>query len=77
MYFLLIRPQQRRAKQHLEMVKNMRRGDTVVMNSGMIGKITKVVDDAEVEVEIADSVRVRVVRAMVADVRSKSEPVQS
>jgi preprotein translocase subunit YajC len=77
MYFLLIRPQQKRAKAHQEMVKNLRRGDTVVMTSGMIGKITKVIDDAEIEVEIADNVRVRLVRGMVAEVRNKSEPVQS
>ncbi|MCA1953327.1 MAG: preprotein translocase subunit YajC [Hyphomicrobiales bacterium] len=77
MYFLLIRPQQKRAKAHQEMVKNLRRGDTVVMNSGMIGKITKVIDDAEIEVEIADNVRARFVRGMVAEVRNKSEPVQS
>lgn len=75
MYFLLIRPQQKRAKMHQEMIKNIRRGDTVVMSSGMIGKITKVIDDNEVEVEIADNVRVRLVRGMIADVRSKSEPV--
>lgn len=77
MYFLLIRPQQRRAKAHQELVKNLRRGDIVVMNSGMIGKITKVIDDAEVEVEIAENVRVRLLRGMVAEVRNKSEPVQS
>lgn len=77
MYFLLIRPQQKRAKAHQEMVKNLRRGDTVVMTSGMIGKITKVIDDAEVEVEIADNVRVRLIRGMIAEVRNKSEPVQS
>lgn len=77
MYFLLIRPQQKRAKAHQELVKNLRRGDVVVMNSGMVGKITKVIDDAEIEVEIADNVRVRFVRGMVAEVRSKTEPVQS
>lgn len=77
MYFLLIRPQQRRAKAHQEMVKNLRRGDVVVMNSGMIGKITKVIDDAEVEVEIAENVRIRLVRGMVAEVRNKSEPAAS
>ena len=76
MYFLLIRPQQKRAKAHQEMVKNLRRGDVVVMNSGMIGKITKVIDDTEVEVEISDNVRVRLVRGMVVEVRNKSEPVQ-
>lgn len=77
MYFLLIRPQQKRAKAHQEMVKNVRRGDVIVMNSGMIGKVTKVVDDAEVEVEIADNVRVRLVRGMIAEVRSKTEPAKT
>ena len=75
MYFLIMRPQQKRAKAHAEMVKNLRRGDTVIMNSGMVGKITKVIDDNEIEVEIADNVKVRFVRAMVAEVRSKTEPV--
>jgi preprotein translocase subunit YajC len=74
MYFLLIRPQQKRVKVHQEMIKNVRRGDTVVLNSGMIGKITKVIDDNEAEVEIADNVKVRVVKTMIADVRNKSEP---
>lgn len=77
MYFLLIRPQQKRAREHQEMIKNIRRSDTVVMSSGMLGKVTKVIDDSEVEVEIADNVRVRVLRGMIADVRSKSEPVAS
>ena len=75
MYFLLIRPQQKRVKAHQEMVKNVRRGDTVVLNSGMIGKVTKVIDEAEAEVEIADGVRVKVVKTMIADVRNKAEPV--
>ncbi|HRJ68175.1 MAG TPA: preprotein translocase subunit YajC [Beijerinckiaceae bacterium] len=75
MYFLLIRPQQRRAKAHQEMINNVRRGDTIVMSSGMIAKVTKVVDDTEVEAEIADNVRVRVVKGMIADVRNKAEPV--
>ncbi len=75
MYFLLIRPQQKRVKMHQEMVKNVRRGDTVVLNSGMIGKVTKVIDDAEAEVEIADGVRVKVIKTMIADVRNKAEPV--
>jgi preprotein translocase subunit YajC len=75
MYFLLIRPQQKRAKAHQELVKNLRRGDVVVMNSGMIGKITKVIDEVEVEVEIADNVKVRMLRGMIAEVRNKTEPV--
>jgi preprotein translocase subunit YajC len=74
MYFLLIRPQQKRVKAHQEMIKNVRRGDTVVLNSGMIGKVTKVIDDNEAEVEIADNVKVKVVKSMIADVRNKTEP---
>ncbi len=77
MYFLIMRPQQKRAKTHAEMVKNLRRGDTVIMNSGIIGKITKVIDEGEIEVEIADNVKVRFLRSMVAEVRSKTEPVAS
>ncbi|TVR07288.1 MAG: preprotein translocase subunit YajC [Salinarimonadaceae bacterium] len=74
MWFLIIRPQQRRVKAHQEMVKNLRRGDTVVTNGGIVGKISKVVDDSEIEVEVAEGVRLRVMRGMVADVRAKSEP---
>jgi len=76
MYFLMIRPQQKRQKQHQEMVKNVRRGDTVITNGGLIGKITKVVDDDQIEVEVADGVRVRQLRSMIADVRAKGEPVK-
>ncbi|KRE04149.1 MAG: preprotein translocase subunit YajC [Hyphomicrobiales bacterium] len=77
MWFLIIRPQQRRAKSHQELIKNVRRGDTVVTSGGMIAKVSKVVDDGELEVEIADGVRVRIVRGMIQDVRSKSEPVKN
>ena len=76
MYFLILRPQQKRAKQHQEMVKNVRRGDTLITSGGLVGKVTKVVDDDQVEIEIADGVRVRQVRSMVADVLAKSEPVK-
>lgn len=76
MWFLIIRPQQKRVKAHQEMVKALRRGDSVVTSGGLIGKISKVVDDGELEVEIADGVRIRVVRAMVTEVRSKSEPAK-
>jgi preprotein translocase subunit YajC len=76
MYFLILRPQQKRAKQHQEMVKNMRRGDSVVTSGGLVGKITKVIDDNEIEVEISDGVRVRQLRGMVAEVRTKGEPVK-
>jgi preprotein translocase subunit YajC len=75
MYFLLIRPQQRRAKEHAALISGIRRGDTIVMNNGMIGKVSKVFEEqGELEVEIADNVKVRVVRGMVADVRNKTEP---
>ncbi|MDP2408878.1 MAG: preprotein translocase subunit YajC [Pseudolabrys sp.] len=76
MYFLILRPQQKRVKTHQEMVKNVRRGDTVVTNGGMIGKVTKVVDDDYIEVEIADDVRIRQMRQMITDVRAKGEPVK-
>ena len=75
-YFLMLRPQQKRAKEHQELVKNLRRGDTVVTSGGLVGKVTKLVDDEQVEVEIADGVRVRQVRAMVSGVRAKGEPVK-
>jgi preprotein translocase subunit YajC len=76
MYFLILRPQQKRAKAHQEMVKNVRRGDTVVTSGGLIGKVTKVIDDDQIEVEVADGVRIRQMRSMVADVRAKGEPVK-
>ncbi|MGI8524920.1 MAG: preprotein translocase subunit YajC [Pseudolabrys sp.] len=76
MYFLILRPQQKRVKTHQEMVKNVRRGDTVITNGGLVGRVTKVVDDAEIEIEIADDVRIRQVRSMIAEVRAKGEPVK-
>jgi preprotein translocase subunit YajC len=75
MYFLLLRPQQQKQKQHREMVSNLRRGDTVVTSGGIIGKVAKA-DDAEVQVEIAEGVRVKVVRGMIAEVRARGEPVK-
>lgn len=76
MWFLMIRPQRQRQKQHQEMIKNVRRGDTIVMTGGLIGKIVKVVDDSELLLEVGDGVRVRVSRASIADVRAKGEPVK-
>ena len=76
MYLLILRPQQKRVKQHNEMVKNVRRGDTVVTNGGLVGKVTKVIDDDQIEIEIADEVRIRQMRQMIADVRAKGEPVK-
>ena len=76
MYFLILRPQQKRAKEHAELIKNLRRGDTVITSGGLVGKVTKVVDDEQVEMEISDGVRVRQVRSMVSGVRAKGEPVK-
>lgn len=76
MYFLILRPQQKRVKAHAELVKNVRRGDTVITNGGLIGKVTKVVDDEQIEIEIADGVKIRQLRQMIADVRAKGEPVK-
>ena len=73
-YFLLIRPQQKRAKQHKEMLAAVRRGDNIVTNGGITGTVIKALDDSEtIEVEIAKDVKVNVVRAMIADVRNKND----
>ncbi|MDB6177553.1 preprotein translocase subunit YajC [Paracoccus sp. Z330] len=74
MYFLMIRPQQKRAKQHREMVASLSKGDHVVTQGGVIGKVASVRDD-EIEVEIAQGVKVRIVRATVAQVVNKTQPV--
>ena len=76
MYFLILRPQQKRVKMHQEMVKNLRRGDTVVTSGGLIGKVTKVVDDEQIEIEIGEGVKIRQARQMIAEVRAKGEPVK-
>ena len=74
MYFLLIRPQQRKLKDHKKMVESLRRGDMIVTQGGLIGKVTKVKEDNELEVELSEGVKVRVVQSTVAQVLSKSEP---
>ena len=72
MYFLILRPQQKRVKDHQALLKSVRRDDTVVTNGGLVGRVTKAADDqAEIEVEIAPNVRVRVVRSMISEVRAK------
>lgn len=76
-YFLLIRPQRRQAKKREETLKAIRRGDQVVAGGGLLGKVTKVIDDNELEVEISEGVRVRILRAYVTDVRVKGEPVKT
>ncbi|SCZ55778.1 preprotein translocase subunit YajC [Epibacterium ulvae] len=74
MYFLLIRPQQKKMKEHQNMVSALRRGDQVVTQGGVIGKVVKVKDEGELEVEIADGVKIRVVQNTIAQVLSKTEP---
>ena len=74
-WFLIFRPQQKRLKAQQAMISAIRRGDTVVTNGGIVGKVTKVVDDNEVELQIADGVKVRAIRNLIADVRTKGEPV--
>jgi preprotein translocase subunit YajC len=76
MYFLILRPQQKRVKDHADMVKNVRRGDTIVTSGGLVGKVTKVVDDDQVEMEISDGVRIRQMRQMISAVRTKGEPAK-
>ena len=72
MYFLLIRPQQKKVKQHQNMVASLRRGDQVVTQGGLMGKVTKVKEENEIEVEVADGVKVRVVQNTIAQVLSKT-----
>jgi len=72
-YFMILRPQQKRAKEHANMVANIKRGDMVELNSGLIGKVVRV-EDREVGVEIAQGVTVKVVKAMIGVVRAKGEP---
>jgi preprotein translocase subunit YajC len=72
-YFLMIRPQQRRMKLHQQAISAVKRGDTVVLSSGVIGKIVRV-EDAEVGVEVATGVTVKVVKSMISEVRTRGEP---
>lgn len=76
MYFLILRPQQKKAKDHQTMIGAVRRGDTIVTTGGLIGKVTKATDGAELELEISPNVRVRVIKGMVSEVRAKGEPVK-
>ena len=76
MYFLLIRPQQKKVKEHQNMVASLRRGDQVVTQGGLIGKVTKVKEENEIEVEVADGVKVRVLQNTIAQVLSKTEPTK-
>ncbi len=76
MYLFMIRPQQQQAKRHKELLAGLKRNDTVVLNSGLIGKVTRI-EDAEIMIEIATGVNVRVVKAMINEVRAKGEPTPS
>jgi preprotein translocase subunit YajC len=77
MYFLMIRPQQQRMKQHREMIENVRRGDTVVTAGGIVGRVAKVPqkDDPEITVEIADNIQVRVIKSTLTEIRARTQPV--
>ena len=76
-YFLLIRPQQKKMKAHREMVTQLKRGDRVVTSGGIVGTVSKVVSDTEVQVEIAENVRVRVIRSSISDIVAKTEPASN
>jgi preprotein translocase subunit YajC len=74
-WLLIFRPQQKRVREQKAMLNAIRRGDTVVTTGGIVGKVTKAVDGEDLEVEIATGVKVKLVRGMITDVRSKAEPV--
>jgi preprotein translocase subunit YajC len=73
-YFLLIRPQQRRAREHREMLASVRRGDQVVTGGGFLGKVTKVLNDNEIEIELAEGMRVRALKGTLQNIVSRGEP---
>jgi preprotein translocase subunit YajC len=73
MYFLIIRPQQKRVKEHRDMIASIKRGDTVITSGGIVGKVTRLIGDAELQVEIAEGVRVRVIRGTVSEVRIRGD----
>ena len=75
-YFLLIRPQQKRAREHKQMVESLKRGDQVVTGGGILGKVTRVKEGEEIEIEIAENTRVRVYRSTIQAVLSRSEPAK-
>ncbi len=76
MYFLILRPQQKKAKAHQEMVNSLRRGDTVVTSGGLVGKVARVVDETEIELQVAEGVKIRQMRGQISLVRSKAEPAK-
>ena len=74
-YFMILRPQQKRQREHANMVEALRRGDTVVTQGGLVGKVAKVAED-EIEVDIAENTRVSVIKSMIISVRAKGEPAR-
>lgn len=74
MYFLIIRPQRQQMKKHQEMISAIRRNDTIVTAGGLVAKVTKVIDDNEIQAEISEGVKVRITRKAIAEVRAKGEP---
>jgi preprotein translocase subunit YajC len=74
-YFLILRPQQQKMKKHQELLAGLRRGDRVVTSGGLIGTISKIVSDGEVQLELSENVRVRLVRATITEVLAKTDPV--
>ncbi len=73
-YFLLIRPQQRKRKQHDEMIRAIRRGDSIITGGGIVGRVTKVLDNGRIMVEVAEGVRVQVATSTVNEVLNRAEP---
>jgi preprotein translocase subunit YajC len=76
-YFLLIRPQQKKAKEHKALISAVKRGDRVVTTGGILGVVTKVIDNGEVQLEIAEGVRIRILRGSISDVVNRSEPARA
>ncbi|MFO1059233.1 MAG: preprotein translocase subunit YajC [Dongiaceae bacterium] len=75
-YFLLIRPQQKKMKDHRALISGVKRGDRVVTGGGIIGQVTKVISDSELQVEVSEGVRVRVLRSSITEVLSKTVPAE-
>jgi preprotein translocase subunit YajC len=73
-YFLMIRPQQKKLKEHQDMLSKVSKGDTVVTNGGLIGKVIRVVDESEILIEVGENIKVRQARSALSDVRTKGEP---
>ena len=73
-YFLLIRPQQKKVREHKAMIDAVGRGDTVITGGGLIGKVVRVLEDDKAEVEIADNVTIKIIKSSISAVLSKTEP---